>query len=148
MNGSNLNCIVPAPVSVEPAEGKFFLKDLRGIRAETGLERFCGEAREMLAYFGIAAGETADGLSFALDPALGKESWRLTVGKDGIRIRGGDEAGVFYALQALTQIVAAASIRGPAAASVGYGTVADSPRFGWRGFMLDPARHFQSVKTV
>ena len=149
MKNTILDCIVPAPVSAEiAAGGKFALKELRGIRAEAGLERFRGEMRDMLAHFGIAAGETGEGASIELDPALGKESWRLTVGKDGIGITGGDEAGVFYALQALTQIVAAASIRGPAAAAVEYGTVADSPRFGWRGFMLDPARHFQPVKTV
>ena len=149
MKNSILNCIVPAPVSVEPAaDGKFALKELRGIRAEAGLERFRFEAQKMLEHFGIAAPETAEGLLLSLDSALGTESWRLTVGKNAIRIQGGDEAGVFYALQALTQLVAAASIRGPAEAMIECGTITDSPRFAWRGFMLDSARHFQSVKTV
>ena len=152
MKAPVLNCIIPVPVSVEfSGTEKFPLKQLKMIAAEKGLERFGEEAAEMLSRFGISASAGAGsdpGLRIGSDPALGRESWRMQVGKKGIEILGGDEAGVFYALQALTQMVAAASSAGPSTAEIEYGTVQDSPRFGWRGFMLDPARHFQSVKTV
>ena len=147
-----LNCIIPAPVSVElTGTGKFPLNELKKVHASAGLARFGTEAQEMLSGFGIAAAagpESGAELRFSLDPALGTESWRMQVGQDGIALSGGDEAGVFYALQALTQVVAAASCDGPSTAAVEYGIVQDSPRFSWRGFMLDPARHFQSVKIV
>ena len=152
MKDTALNCIIPAPVSIVfSGTGKLQLKELNKVRFEPGLERFGAEAVEMLSCFGITASicmEPGPGLGFELDPSLGHESWRLQVGKDGISIHGGDAAGVFYALQALTQVVAAASSAGPSTAEIEYGTVQDSPRFPWRGFMLDPARHFQSVKTV
>ena len=150
MNDPVLSCIIPAPRKVEFAgNGKLRLAALHGIQAELGLERFAAEAKEMLNAFGVDAGSgTQNGLRIGLEPGLGPEGWRLQVGADGILLQGGDESGVFYALQALTQVVAAASDRGPAAAEIEYGAVTDSPRFGWRGFMLDPARHFQSVKTV
>ena len=150
MNDPVLSCIIPAPRKVESAgNGKLRLAALRGIQAERGLERFAAEAKEMLNAFGIDAGSgTQIGLRIGLDRGLGPEGWRLQVGADGILLQGGDESGVFYALQALTQVVAAASECGPAAAEIEYGAVTDSPRFSWRGFMLDPARHFQSVKTV
>lgn len=150
MKNSSLDCIIPAPRRVEFAgEGSFPLNSLRGIRAEAGLERFAREAREMLAAFGVSAvpGDSA-GLRIGVGGDLGPECWELRVDADGIRLKGGDEAGVFYALQALTQVVAAASERGPAAAEIECGRVTDSPRFGWRGFMLDSARHFQSLPTV
>ena len=147
-----LNCIIPAPLSVDfSGTGKYPLKELKKIHAAPGLERFGTESQEMLSGFGITASVCAGsdpGLRFELDAALGRESWRVQVDKDGITVHGGDAAGVFYALQALTQVVAAASSAGPSTAEIEYGTVQDSPRFTWRGFMLDPARHFQSVKTV
>ncbi len=152
MKNCALDCIIPVPVSVEfSGTEKFPLKELKKIYAPVGLERFGTEALEILSGFGIAAGlgpEASSELRFVLDPALGKESWRMQVDHKGIAVSGGDEAGIFYALQALTQVVAAASCAGPSTASIECGTVQDSPRFSWRGFMLDPARHFQSVKTV
>ena len=151
MKRTVLNCIIPAPVSVEfSGEGAFMLRDLKNIHAAAGLERFARDAEKMLSAFGISAasGGKKTGLEIGLDSALGRESWRLEVNKRGILLAGGDEAGIFYGLQALTQIVAAASCSGPSTAEIEYGTVKDSPRFGWRGFMLDPARHFQSVNTV
>ncbi len=152
MKDCALNCIIPAPFSVKiSGTGSFPLKELKKVHAPSGLTRFGTEALEMLSGFGIdaAAGPgSGSELRFALDPSLGAESWLMQVDKDGIALSGGDDAGVFYALQALTQVVAAASCDGPLTASVEYGIVQDSPRFSWRGFMLDPARHFQSVKTV
>jgi len=150
MENPILSCIIPAPRMVEFAgNDKLRLSALRGIQAECGLERFAVEAKEMLNGFGVNAAPGAqNGLRIGLERGLGPESWRLQVGADGILLQGGDEAGVFYALQALTQVVAAALERGPVAAEIEYGTITDSPRFPWRGFMLDSARHFQSVKTV
>ena len=152
MNRTALNCIIPVPESTEVSgEGKFSLRGLKKIYAESGLERFGRQAAENLSAFGISVqtgSKTASELRIGLNPEFGRESWRLQVSQAGISICGGDEAGVFYALQALTQVAAAASISGPSHAEIEYGTVKDSPRFPWRGFMLDPARHFQSVGTV
>ena len=150
MKNDPLHCMIPAPTEVKAAaEGTLRLETVRGIQAENGLEHLAEDAAEMLAGFGISASPgTGRGLRLGLDRPLGKESWQMWVGPEGIQLLGGDEAGLFYALQALTQVIAAASERGPAAAEIGYGTVTDSPRFGWRGLMLDSARHFQSVKTM
>jgi hypothetical protein len=50
--------------------------------------------------------------------------------------------GLFYGLQTLLQLTSGASGSIPAVA------ITDSPRFGWRGCMLDVARHFHPVSTV
>lgn len=82
-----------------------------------------------------------------VDPALAAEAYRLSVAADGIEIVGGDQAGVFWGRQTLRQL------RGPdafrrvplgrePAAAVPYMIIEDSPRFSWRGFLLDVARHF------
>ena len=152
MGISALKTIVPAPVEIIPAvSGKFILSNLKTVSAASGLERFAVEAVDSLRFFGVNA-EVISGseaqLTFALDSSLGAESWELEVSENAISITGGDSAGVFYALQALVQITAAASAEGPVPAAIECGKVKDSPRFGWRSFMLDPARHFQTVETV
>ena len=152
MGISALKTIVPAPVEIIPAvSGKFILSNLKTVSAAPGLERFAVEAVDSLRFFGVDA-EVVNNqeaqLTFALDSSLDAESWELVVSENAISITGGDSAGVFYALQALVQITAAASAEGPVPAVIECGKVKDSPRFGWRSFMLDPARHFQTVETV
>ncbi len=81
--------------------------------------------------------------------ALGDEAWSITVNSEQLLIEGGDKRGVIYAFSAFAQMVAAALLRGDmAAATLNCGVVNDNPRFPWRSFMLDCARHFQSKETV
>ncbi|WP_308427290.1 beta-N-acetylhexosaminidase [Actinomadura citrea] len=81
-----------------------------------------------------------------VDPSLGPEAYRLSVSAEGAEIVGGDEAGAFWGRQTLRQMLGpeafrrAPSARGPV--TVPYVTIEDRPRFAWRGFMLDVARHF------
>lgn len=150
MTDSILDCVIPAPKTVKFSEsGRFRLSTLGKVQADPGSARVEAEIWNMLAAFGnLPVAGNPGHLRLAMEPELGRESWRLDVAPEGIALLGGDEAGLFYAVQALTQIIAAASARGPAEAEIECGTLTDSPRFGWRGFMLDSARHFQSVKTV
>ncbi len=70
----------------------------------------------------------------------GSESYRLRVAADGVTIESGGPAGAFYARQTLDQLAAGGTL--PA------GEILDYPRFGWRGFMLDVARHFAPPDQV
>jgi hexosaminidase len=80
--------------------------------------------------------------SIAVDPALGHEAYRLETGRSGIRIVGGDEAGVFYGTQTLKQLV---PVGGGPVPGV---EIEDRPAFGWRGSLLDVARHFMPKEFV
>ncbi|GAA3764560.1 beta-N-acetylhexosaminidase [Microbacterium kribbense] len=70
------------------------------------------------------------------------ESYRLRAGTDGVRVTGADPAGLFYGMQTLAQLLAGDGRQVPAV------TIADAPRFAYRGAMLDVARHFFPVATV
>ena len=71
----------------------------------------------------------------------GPEAYRLTASADGVRIAGGGQAGVFYGVQTLVQLVAAS-------ATIQATVIDDAPRFAYRGVMLDVARHFFPLETV
>ncbi|WEG08034.1 family 20 glycosylhydrolase [Microbacterium horticulturae] len=69
------------------------------------------------------------------------ETYTLTVEPTRIRVLGGDEAGLFYGVQTLVQLLAASP-------TIPAQTIDDAPRFAYRGVMLDVARHFFPVEVV
>ncbi|MBF9131733.1 beta-N-acetylhexosaminidase [Plantactinospora sp. S1510] len=92
------------------------------------------------------------GIALTVDPTMPAEGYHLRVRPDGIAITGGSPAGAFYGAQTLRQLLPPAVYR-RAPVTAGPWTVpgveiADAPRFGWRGCMLDVARHFLPVAGV
>lgn len=83
---------------------------------------------------------------------LGKEGYLLTVSNKEISLKANDAPGIFYGMQTLLQLLPAEveskkplpikSIQIPAV------TIVDQPRFGWRGLMLDVARHWFDKQQV
>ncbi|MEY4175293.1 MAG: hypothetical protein RI900_2458 [Actinomycetota bacterium] len=71
---------------------------------------------------------------------LGDEGYQMLVGDDGAAIVAGTAHGLWNGVSALVQSVV--DDRLPAC------EVVDSPRFAWRGAMLDVARHFFTVEEV
>ncbi len=80
-----------------------------------------------------------------IDPGRAPESYLLHVTADRVLVAGGDAAGVFRGVQTLRQLLPPAAFRRAATAGsweVPAGAAEDAPRFGWRGLLLDTARHF------
>ena len=74
-----------------------------------------------------------------------EEGYRIIVDEEQINITGASEAAVFYGIQTLRKATPIDNV-----GSVNYSavTINDEPRFGYRGMMLDIARHFQPVEFV
>jgi hexosaminidase len=74
------------------------------------------------------------------------DAYRITVSPEkGIVIEGASEAGVFYGIQTLRKsipVTAAVNVKFPAA------VITDSPRFAYRGMMLDVCRHFFPLSFI
>lgn len=100
------------------------------------------------------AGRTVIRLALRPDIArAGAESYEVHVTRDLVLLEGGDPAGLYWAVQTLRQLLGPdAYRRAPAAPGRGWrlpvGDLADGPRFGWRGLMLDVARHFMPKDGV
>ena len=104
----------------------------------------------------IANGDSipANTIRLAIDPgtsSLGAEGYDLRVTTSIVTISAGTAAGLFHGVQTFRQLLPAA-VEHPAAFNrklkVPAGHIADSPRFEWRGMMLDVSRHFLGPKDV
>ncbi|MDR9828414.1 beta-N-acetylhexosaminidase [Vibrio sp. FNV 38] len=85
-------------------------------------------------------------LDFTLNPVLNNEAYRFSITEKGGLIEASSSAGFQHASATLLQLISKdnhlQSYFLPAL------TVNDQPRFRYRGFMLDCARHFHSVASV
>ncbi len=88
-------------------------------------------------------------LCFRLRETLEPEAYELSVTPEGARLEAGDEAGFLHAAATLMQLLPAHPVNDRDAAwclpSV---RISDAPRFGYRGLMLDCARHFHPVQRI
>lgn len=80
------------------------------------------------------------------------EGYTLSVTKNGIDIKAKTNAGAFYAIQSLLQLLPAEIEHKSCIKGIRWNipcvTIKDSPRFSYRGVMLDVCRHFYDVATV
>lgn len=83
---------------------------------------------------------------------LGSEGYELTVAPDSVVIRAPGQAGTFYGVQSLLQLLPPAIYSPRIATNVAWVApcvyVQDYPAFPWRGVMLDVARHFFNKDEV
>jgi len=89
-----------------------------------------------------------------LSPERGilKEGYLLTITENQIEIEASDEAGIFYGIQSLLQILPPVVYSGRTTGHEKWElpclTIEDSPRYSYRGMMLDVSRTFFDVETV
>ena len=84
---------------------------------------------------------------------LGQEGYKLSVGTNGIRLESATTSGFFYGFTSLKKLLPACVTAGVKDEKVTtyelpLVQITDRPRFPYRGFMLDVARHFFSVQEV
>ncbi|MFD1543342.1 beta-N-acetylhexosaminidase [Nonomuraea guangzhouensis] len=142
--------IVPKPVRYEVRQGRFVLDRDTALTAESALAGVASWLRGELSP--VTGGELLPGpgsgtITLRLRDDLPPEAYRLSVADDGVVIEGGGPAGAFYGAQTLRQLLPAAAFRKAAAGEpllLPAALIEDEPRFGWRGCILDVARHFMT----
>ncbi|MFI9557414.1 beta-N-acetylhexosaminidase [Nonomuraea endophytica] len=146
--------IVPKPTRYAAGPGRFILDRSTALTADPALGEVAAWLRGELSP--VTGGELLPGapgpgtITLGLDD-LPPEAYRLTVAPDGIALDAGSPAGAFYGAQTLRQLMPPAAFRRAAAAGaleLPAVHVEDGPRFGWRGAILDVARHFMTKADV
>jgi hexosaminidase len=146
--------VFPTPISYKEQEGSFKLTPEVSIISEIEFEKEANLfADELSAILGKRP-------SFVQPPAKntivikkgnisGSESYKLSVTPESIVVTAAEPAGAFYGIQSLKTLFPSTSwgaiqkeIAVPAV------EIEDAPRFGFRGFMMDVGRNFQSKKEV
>jgi hexosaminidase len=165
MPESTMGNIIPMPVSVTATGDQFSLTASSAIYVEPGTAEVAaiGQylADRLNASTGYelpvraAEGAPAQGNLYLTtaggDAALGEEGYRLAITQDAVTLIAYRPAGLFRGVQTLRQILPAeieSSAVQPGPWQIPTGTIWDTPRFAWRGMMLDVARHFFSVGDV
>ena len=148
--------VIPLPNEITTSEGApFTLSGSTKIVIPDGNEKMKRNADFLADYLqqsvGIKPSVTTENtdknaivLSLGLQEQANKEAYKLEVTQDAIHITGASEAAVFYGIQTLRK----ATPVGNVAVEYTPVTINDEPRFGYRGMMLDVARHFQSADFV
>ena len=96
-------------------------------------------------FYGLSESpEEGMGIVFKEDDSLGPEAYKLRVSEKSIEITASADAGRFYALQTLKQLISqeGESRRLPLC------TISDWPAYPVRGFMIDVGRNFQSLASL
>jgi len=146
--------LIPAPAHVEAAAGAFSLGeatvlslpagDTDAARAAEYLSDLLRRTRGLdLAVRPGAVG--GDAITFRRGPQTG-DAYALAVAPDGVVVEAGGFGGFLYGAISVWQLATATPGHGPA--TIPATTVEDSPRFAWRGAMLDSARHYQSPEFI
>lgn len=155
--------LIPEPVTVGTRDGSFLIVSSTRVVAggQAGAEA-AGliDALAPAMGFRLERGDDAtqrDGsialsLERGLHDRLGEEGYLLEVTPRRIDLRAAGSAGLFYGVQTLRQLLPPEVFSPKAVEGVAWAvpcvTVADYPRFGWRGLLIDPARHFIPVDDV
>lgn len=90
-------------------------------------------------------------LQLSDDASNDPEGYRLDINEDVITLSAKSTAGLYYGVQTLRQLMPASfEAQSPQQGTweIATGLIEDAPAFGYRGAMLDVARHFFSVEDV
>jgi len=142
--------LIPYPQSVERLSGFFvWNRSLKIFPGEFGNEValfLAGLPVEIRA--SMVDSEALTQIKFNIDQELANEVYQLIILGEEITITAHNETGVFYALQTLRQLIMSEYQFNSTQIEIQAVHIMDAPRFQWRGFMLDEARHFQGMQTV
>lgn len=151
--------VIPTPVSLVQNEGSFKVSKNMAFSASTPEAKTIAEffaARMNLAtgYQISVSDKASGGIALVIDETLdvSNEGYTLDVTADGVTVKAKTPQGIFYGMQTFMQLLPA-EIESPAVISdiawtAPCVTVKDEPRFEYRGFHLDPSRHFIPVENV
>lgn len=149
--------VLPTPVSLTEQQGEFTFRDELKIGvSDQLLFPAAGYLQEILRNIVSSSVEvTPDAKSvdvyFQLTEADAKPgSYKLRVAPDAVLVEAKDYSGIISAVATIRQLLPAEiEIQGAAQTfSIPAVQIEDSPRFEWRGFMLDASRHFWNKNEV
>lgn len=143
-----LPLVLPTPVSETKLPGQCVLSAASILEADPAFEREADYFRKVLSALGAGDKSAASTIRLVKNQ-MPEEAYSLVVRPGSVEVAAGSASGIFYGLQSLQALFPPVS----SAAAINNITIPcveirDAPRFGYRSFMLDIARNFQTKKQL
>ncbi|NOW95101.1 glycoside hydrolase family 20 protein [Mucilaginibacter sp. SG564] len=142
--------IIPQPYRIQKTGDVFRFSPNVAIGVGDGISTdnliFFNQYFRSLAGYTLKNGKNTGALQLRIDSVAvtQAEGYKLSVTSKQISITGHDQAGVFYGLQSLLQLLHKSNGK----ITVQGCTIEDHPRFAYRGMHLDVSRHFFKVDAI
>ena len=146
LDKSQLDLIIPTPNKIDFFEGQMDLKTKYSINIDESLNLNFDFAKSLMSGVAkiVSNNEEAD-IKISFIENLTKESYELNIDKNSISIFASDRAGALYGLQSLKQIFLVSKLEETSIRNL---KITDSPKFSYRGMLLDISRNFYGPKKI
>ena len=145
---SELDIILPTPTSVKLIDGEIELSENYNILIDEfniSHELINSIFNGVAGFYPYKTDEIDNRITINKVNALGEESYTLNIGNNGIFIGASDRAGALYGLQSLKQIFLVSKLENT---PVKFIEIKDSPKFSYRGMLLDISRNFYGPDKI
>src|SRR5579864_1140760 len=157
-----VNTLMPQPSQLATQEGRLVITpsfhtvadNFNGHRLDAAIERSLGRIKNQTGLSiptspgtdATSAGVviSVDGAGETIQSAEEDESYSLEITPAGAHLRAATVVGAMHGLETLEQLIQS-DAAGPFIPAV---SIHDTPRFRWRGLMIDCARHFMPVEVI
>jgi hexosaminidase len=141
LDKSELEIIIPTPSKITLLDGESSLKSDYKVFVNESLNLDINTVKSLFAEnFNVDIINSSDhDISVQYIESLLEESYKLSIDENKISIEASDRAGALYGLQSLKQLFLAASLENNILKHI---NISDSPRFSYRGMLLDISRNF------
>ena len=146
LDKSQLDLIAPTPNKIDFFEGQMDLKTKYSINIDESLNLNFDFAKSLMSGVAkiVSNNEEAD-IKISFIENLTKESYELNIDNNSISIFASDRAGALYGLQSLKQIFLVSKLEKTSIRNL---KITDSPKFSYRGMLLDISRNFYGPKKI
>lgn len=145
--------IIPKPSEVKWGSSSLILPAVNLICYNSQAEESSEWLRQLLSKTNLevqsTTGQSCGTWNLIADPslqgALGEEGYILEINKEGVLLKAASNAGLFYAVQTIRQMLPASVESGEFKSkniSLPHVYIKDFPAYSWRGTMVDVARSF------
>ena len=144
---SELEIIIPTPSEITILDGESSLKSEYKVFVDESLNLDINTVKSLFTEnFNVDIKDSTDhDISVQYIDNLLEESYKLSIDENKISIEASDRAGALYGLQSLKQLFLASSLENK---MLKHMNISDSPRFSYRGMLLDISRNFYGPDKI
>ena len=150
LSKSQLEIITPTPSEITILDGESSLKSMYEIFIDENLDLDINTVKSILSEnfnieFNNYSDSTDSDILVQFSEKFLKESYELSINENKIQIKASDKAGALYGIQSLKQLMLSSKLDKTKLKHV---FINDSPRFSYRGMLLDISRNFYGPDKI